>query len=212
MEEWRDKRSGPAGCFAGNLVLQHLQNKYGGPIVREKGTIFGTSKRVYVGRVANDGYLAGAEKHICNISPRQQRQVAARAGRREVYYLFIALAQAARPSVHFWLIPARVVARVTDGLPVKDSDKSCFVRITESRGKYRIGRVDVTRYHGELPLSRADARKLVELAGTARDESAVPDVDADDQACDDASAEEESVPVEIRIGGQRYEGTMRRTG
>lgn len=214
MEEWRDKRSGPAGCHAGNLVLQHVQERYGGPVVRETGTTFGSPKAIYIGRVANDQYMKSPERHICNVSPRQQRKVTARAGRRRVHYLFIAVCRAAKPSVHFWLVPARVIGRIIEGLPVKASDQSCLVRILESRGKQTIGRVDVTRYHEELALSGADARRLVELADGEPDAGAVPDgvEDEHEQTEDDADGQEESIPVEFTVGGQRFVGTVRRTG
>jgi hypothetical protein len=168
MELWKDGRSGPAGCVAGNLVLADIEFA-GDKLAARKGTTFSGRNCLYVGRVcAKDDYLQKGTRHWANLSPTQHQTLALEAGRedKEMFYLFIT-ATRAPAAVHYWKVPGKVVGKLLRSLPVKPSDDSCWIRIREESGKQFLEggkanglEVEVTRYHHEIPLGADQAAAL----------------------------------------------------
>jgi hypothetical protein len=162
MNLWTDGRSGPAGCFAGNLVLAELE-RLGEKIVPRKGTTFNGENGIYVGRMnTKDDYLNVGTRHWSNLSPKQAKAIAteANSNEKEDFYLFIT-ATKDPTAVHFWNIPGKLVVKLLNTLPVKPSDDSCLVRIREEKGKHLLEgtrplkeAIDVTNYHHQVPLIR----------------------------------------------------------
>lgn len=183
MNLWNDGRSGPAGCFAGNLVLSDLE-KAGDKIAARKGTTFTGKNNIFIGRVcATDDYLQKGLLHWANISHNQHRMLASEANRqgKELCYLFITGTQ--HPAaVHYWKVPSNLVEEVLLSLPVKSSDESCAVRICEENGKEvfvgdrRLHQgLDVTQHHHKIVLGPEEVaafQKAFETAPSVAEEVA----------------------------------------
>jgi hypothetical protein len=164
MKLWKDGRSGPAGCVAGNLVLADIE-RFGESLALFKGTTFTGQSALYVGRVcAKDDYLQEGMLHWANLSP-SQHQALSHHGK-ELFYLFITATR--EPAIHYWKVPGRVLGRFIGTLPIKRSDHSCWIRIREENGKQFLeggnqtkGKgPEVTQYHHEIPLGRHETAAL----------------------------------------------------
>ena len=162
---WKDHRSKPAGCFAGNKVLKALRPKLGN-IEHEKGTVFsikrkGKRKKYYIGRVcSNQTYLATSrdEKHFANVSRSQLAAYKSISG--DVYYLFITLSGS---KIDFWAIPLPLIERILKNLPEKE-DGSSFIRIYEEEGRYWIEETDVTKYHQSIRTTPRERKRFCKSA------------------------------------------------
>ncbi|HEX8522904.1 MAG TPA: hypothetical protein VF669_11645 [Tepidisphaeraceae bacterium] len=173
MNLWNDGRSGPAGCFAGNLVLAHLRDTRQEQFATRKGTTFFGRSSIWVGRVCStDSYLGGRDKHWANLSFEQHHELAAEA-RLHGYalnYLFIT-AQQHQPVIHYWVIPADIIERL--GFAGQHEPNAVFalhIREDEklSPGRYTLETEDVTRYHHVLELRPGEQKKLDESFETMK--------------------------------------------
>ncbi|MFQ5491220.1 MAG: hypothetical protein ACE5GE_10895 [Phycisphaerae bacterium] len=159
---WQDKRSGKAGTIAGNLVLNELAKRYGQQIERRKGTSFLSEDHLFVGRTCGSpDYLAKDEVHFANLSPRQYNEVVkeARQQRRKLLFVFIT---AFPGEVHYWCIPASVMAKIRPRLKLKPSDKCWHLRIRPQGGRFFLEGEDVSEYHAILELPE---NAIAELSG-----------------------------------------------
>jgi hypothetical protein len=170
MKLWKDGRSGPAGCVAGNLVLAELE-RIGDKIAPRKGTTFTGRNNVYIGRVcATDEYLQKGQRHWANLSLSQNQVMAMESSRdgKELCYLFIT-ATHEPPTVHYWKVPGRVISKFLQPFAVKPSDQSCWIRIREENGKQCLEGgeaapkgLEVTQYHQEIRLGEGQTATLRE--------------------------------------------------
>jgi hypothetical protein len=187
MMLWKDGRSGPAGCMAGNLVLADIERS-GDKIAPRKGTTFTGRKCIYVGRVcAKDDYLQKGTRHWANISPAQHQALTLEGGRqgKDLYYLFIT-ATHEPAAVHYWKVPGKLIGEFLSQLPVKASDESCWIRIREEDGyqyleggKATLRGLKVTQCHREIPLGTDEAASLQQAFETRRADEERGDVTAE---------------------------------
>lgn len=157
LKAWTDQRSGKLGRAAGNQVLSHLSDDFGA-IEHIKGTIFRSPSHIIVGRVcAYDDYLQNKVAHFCNMSTTQveANKAAAQEDRRKLVFLFITVGKTA---IDYWVIPSRVVEDRLKTLTPKPNSTTCFLRVTETGGRFYLGSANITRYHGQLPI-RGKSRK-----------------------------------------------------
>lgn len=160
LKVWADRRSGPIGCLSGNAVLAVLQEQEGENIVHEKGTVFGTSKKLFVGRMcSSDQYLQKGIAHFCNMSIQQHEQMMEE--KRELRYLFITVQG---DEVHYWDVPGRVIGAVLPKLSAKPDGTTRFLRITEKDGKYFLVNKNITQYHKSITIKISDLKKLSKQA------------------------------------------------
>jgi len=153
---WGDKRSGALGCLAGNAVLAKLQEAEREKVTHEKGTTFVTPEKVFVGRMcSSDKYLQKGIAHFCNMSMQQHEAVMGMG--KEAHYLFITVSGT---TVHYWIVPAKIVGSILPQLSPKPDNTTRFLRITEKDGKYFLGDKNVTQYHHELSLSSRVVSRL----------------------------------------------------
>lgn len=147
---WKDQRSGPGGCLAGNLVLDRIQSN-GESFNRLKGTIFTSDERLVVGRVCtSESYLTGPWVHFCNIRKSYHKSLIEESNGKPIYYVFISVKDG---SIHYWLVPHDVVGKILRKAKAKQSDAACIVRIREQDGKYDIMGHDITQYHQVMILN-----------------------------------------------------------
>ncbi len=154
LDIWKDSRSGPTGCLAGNLVLAHIQRAVKKNMVHEKGTTFSTEACIYVCRVCTtDHYLQTDQLHFCNMS-KAQYENARKYGKR-VVFLFISVIGR---TIHYWEVPARVVGTSLAKLSPKPSSPSCFLRIYSKSGKGSfLLSSNIGKFHKEIVLSGKNA-------------------------------------------------------
>lgn len=143
MKVWNDNRSGVLGQSIGNRVLNEVSKKEG-PAVHRKGTVFSIGDKIYIGRVcASDKYLQKGIVHFCNISPDQHAEF----NESDLHYLFITLMG---KTAHYWKVPAKIIKSEMNNLSPKNETETCFLRICEQDGKYKIGKTNISKYHNSI--------------------------------------------------------------
>ena len=176
MDLWKDGRTPPAGCLAGNLVLAHLRDAEGEQFTERKGTTFRGRAGIWVGRMCStDSYLYGRDRHWANLSLEQHREVTHEAALEGgiVKYLFIT-ALAGHVSIHFWIIPSEIVEKVAFCDPRQAADYVYSLHIREeSEGKFVLEGTDVTQYHrifapGAAAMSRLERAFETDAAARQR--------------------------------------------
>ncbi len=186
---WSDSRSGVIGCMVGNFLLDHLSRCEEEPIVHDKGTIFSTAKRIFVGRsCSSSNYFQQGKSpvvHFCNMSKEQHQSL--NAGPKQLWYLFFTVTD---DSIRYWLIPGKVVWRVLKNLKAKPSSSTCILRISQKGNETCLGSKKVSQYHHTLPLPQNIATKV------ARSHA--------------SRGNGKSFPVQVQIEGHPYQGTLRR--
>lgn len=151
LKMWRDKRSGRTGQKAGDAVLKYIMSQTDESLTHEKGTIFSTEDRVFVGRVcATDQYLQRGIVHFSNISKDQHRSLVNE--KKDLYYLFITVKDG---NAHFWTVPSRIIGSALSELTPKPDTSTCFLRIVEKNGKFYIGETNISRYHDKVAIRTA---------------------------------------------------------
>lgn len=142
--EWQDRRSGPVGCLAGNIILSDI-SKPGETFHNVEGTIFASEERVVVGRICSQGnYILKENKiHFCNISKTSYKNLRKKYESLEIYYLFITVLP---HCVHYWLIPYDLMGKILSRAKVK-SDNSSMLYTYKSGEVYSISGIDISEYH-----------------------------------------------------------------
>lgn len=159
-KEWTDKRSGPVGCLAGNLILDQLGTS------REvfehlKGTIFVSPRRLVVGRVCSkETYLSGEWIHFCNLTRTHHKSLKEDAENRSIEYLFITVRETA---IDYWRVPYHIVGKILAKSKIKESDSACILRIRFHQGRYYMLDTDITPYHKSMILNPALVRNIRRL-------------------------------------------------
>ncbi len=162
MRMWRDGRSGPAGCTAGNLVLAHLEASAGETFHERKGTTFRSRDAIWVGRVCStDAYLSARDRHWANLSWGQHQQVVAEARRdgAQVKYLFITVLEG-EPVIHYWVLGSGLIDEVAFAREGAGTEFVYSLHIRENGGRYEVDGHDVTKHHYRLRLEGSDARRM----------------------------------------------------
>lgn len=147
---WSDNRSGEVGQLAGNIVLDRIRTP-NTSVVHRKGTVFDCGNKTYIGRIcSSDDYLQGGMVHFCNMNKEQHNTLVEES--KSLYYVFITVSKS---TIHYWIVPGRVVGEVLKQLPTKPDSTTCFLRITEDSGKYLLANKNITRYHSSVDLGRS---------------------------------------------------------
>lgn len=150
---WNDNRSGSVGQKVGNIVLGEIAKKEGisvKQIVHEKGTTFSTPKSILVGRICSSTeYLQKGVVHFCNLSEAQADEI--EQSKKKSHFLFVTIID---KTAHYWYVPAKTISQILQTLTPKPSASSCFLRIHDVDGEYRIGDVNISRYHSTVKLPR----------------------------------------------------------
>lgn len=157
VHEWKDRRSGPVGCLAGNITLDVIRLPKE-ELRRIKGTVFGSAGRLIVGRVcSNQSYLTGNFVHFCNLTVSHHRNLTKTAEGREIFYLLLTING---KEIHYWMIPHHTMGQALRRAKPKKSDSACIVRIRENNGKYDMMGIDVTSLHHHIVINPILIRKM----------------------------------------------------
>ena len=194
FNEWQDQRSGPRGCIAGNLVLEHIQGS-GEDFKRLKGTVFISNDRLVIGRICTETYLTGDWVHICNLTKGHHKSMKAEAGNRVTEYLFITLRN---DEIHYWPIPHQVISRILSKAPVKPSDSASILRIKCQDGKYTMLGKDVTQYHKVMLLHPGLVRKISRATSKKKQKAQLTSV----------KPKGEQREVTVDCDGQTFQGVL----
>jgi hypothetical protein len=112
---------------------------------------------------SSDEYLQKGIAHFSNLSMQQHEQV--NETEREVFYLFIRISG---HTVHYWVVPAKVISHVLPTLPTKPDKTTRFLRIMEKDGgRYFLGDKNITSTHHELSLNSREVAKLTKSSKTS---------------------------------------------
>lgn len=199
LKEWKDRRSGPVGCLAGNIVLDSIQLD-GEELRRLKGTIFYSEKRLIVGRACSSTeYLVAPFVHFCNLTPTHHRNLLRAAQGKSAYYLLLTVRG---KEIHYWFVPHKVMGTALRRAKPKKSDSACIIRVRERAGKYDILGVDITDCHKFLVVNPSLVRQLAEAERTTpKDQNATIKVSSDS---------DKTAKVSLKYtDGRYYEGTLR---
>ena len=162
---WADRRSGALGCYAGSAVLAVLQEAERDKVEHEKGTVFGTPKKLFVCRFCQTNihnYLQKGIAHFCNLSMDQHQEVTEKdEQKRDVYYVFITVSGNV---ADYWVVASKVIGEILPSLKAKPDGTTRFLRITTKNDKYYIGERNVTSSHRQLKLPRKDIEKVCKQA------------------------------------------------
>jgi len=182
---WTDNRTGPLGCMAGNLVLGRIQQLEREKILCNKGTVFSTSNKMFIGRVcASDRYLQRDIAHVCNISLRQTQNISTE--KKLIYFLFITISS---HIIHYWIVPKETVKKVLKNTQQKPFSKTYFLRITKKHQHFFLGDKDITQYHQTIPISRPIQRLIMSSAQISEKGN-------------------NRIPISININGHKFKGIL----
>jgi hypothetical protein len=144
---WDDQRTGALGRLVGSTVLDKIRRETGQEIVRTKGTIFESANSIFVSRLNVNPGTSGGVLHVSPLKLDVLRKLSG--SRKALKCLFISLIG---NQVHYWLIPAHIVAKAVAGRPVESCEGSTLIRIREDRGRHMLEGTAVSRYHREMSV------------------------------------------------------------
>ncbi len=204
---WIDNRTGPVGRIAGNLVLGRIQQLEGEKISKDRGTVFSTSDKTFVGRVcATDEYLQPGVVHFCNMSPRQTKNV--ETDKKSVHFIFITISG---NIIHYWIVPKKTVEEVLENASPKPSSKTCHLRIMEKDEQFFLGDKNITQYHQTIRIKKsrafrsAAAQRLSRSTAQRLSRSVAAQIASAKQ---NGTIGKNGITVATVVNGQKFEGVL----